>query len=148
MHTFSRVATAAILGATAIVASAGGASADPKAPPVHVSCGGVHYQVAVTGNGEFTAAHDVASTTVLVPVAFGEFHGTLTDLTTGQVVFTETDPGAQKGNSQPRGRTLLECTYSFQEEFVAGPDDEGLVEGHRYRFEGEGEVTGFTTGAR
>lgn len=148
MHTFLRAGAAAVVGATALVASTGAAGADPKGETFEVTCGGTEYDVVVMGNGGFTPAHDVASNAVLVPVAFGPFTGTLTDLTTGQVVFTETEPGTTKGNSQPPGRTVLECTFSFHEEFVAGADDEGLIAGHRYRFHGVGEVTGFASGAR
>lgn len=148
MNRFSRAATAAVVGATAVAASAGVAGADPGSPPVHLRCGSASYEVAVAGHGEFTPAHDLGSTTVFVPVEFGAFTGTLTDLTAGGV-FTESDPGPlTKGNSQARGRTLLSCTYHFEERFVAGPDDEGLVEGHEYLFVGEGQVTGFASGRR
>lgn len=149
MHIYSRAAVAAIVGATAIVASAGGAGADPKGMPVQLSCGGAEYEVVVVSNGEFSPAHDLGSNTVFVPVSFGAFAGTLTDLTVDEVVATESDPGpSTKGNSQARGRTLLHCIYSFEERFTAGPDDEDLVEGHEYLFEGEGHVTGFATGPR
>lgn len=149
MHTFLRAGTAAVVGATAIVASAATAGADPNGEATHLSCGGAEYEVVVTGNGEFTPAHDLGSTTMFVPTAFGAFTGTLTDLTDDVVVFTESDPGgATKGNSQARGRTTLHCTYSFEDHFVAGPDDEGLVEGHHYLFAGEGDVTGFASGPR
>ena len=129
MNTFLRALVALAVGATALVAASATAGADPKNPPVHLECDGTHYEVATAGNGHFTPAHD--------------------DLVTNEVVFEETDPSVDvKGSAQPRGRTLMECTYSFTEVFTASADDPDLIPGRLYRFSGEGAVTGFASGSR
>lgn len=122
-------------GAVAIVAGmalmGGTASADPvNAKDSFVTdlvCdNGQTYTVVVNGNGDFTPAHDINSNATLVPVAFGDFTGTITDAD-GNVVDTFTEPGAGKGQSAKGGKNLVTCALSFTEvsdgtdpEFPAG----------------------------
>jgi hypothetical protein len=119
--------------------SAGAASADPKGEVVPLVCdNGSTYEVAVMGNGPFTPGHDLASTSVLVPTAFGEFHGTVTD-SAGNVVDEFTDPAMTKGSSGDQARaTTTSCTFTVTDTFE---DPElGLL-----TFTGTGSVTGFVT---
>ena len=148
MHGLRRAVTAMVVGGVVIAGSAGAAGADPKGMPVDLHCGDDHYSVVTAGNGAFTPAHDLASNTVFIPVVFGAFRGTLTNLDT-DVVETFVDPMiVHKGNAHPRGRTPMECTYTFVDEFTATAEDEGLIPGDDYRFVGTGEVTGFASGRR
>ena len=122
--------------------SAGAASADPKGEVVPLVCdNGVTYQVAVNGNGEFSPGHDLASTAVLIPTAFGEFHGTVTD-SAGNVVDEFTDPAMIKGNAgnHPRATTTT-CTFTVTDTF----DDPELG---TLTFTGNGSVTAFVTPVR
>ena len=122
--------------ATAALA-AGPASADPvnsRTLPITIDCGEAGtYQAVANGNGQFTPAHDVNSTSVLIPVAFGPATFTLTDAD-GNIVDQETDPGDAKGSASPAGRTLVDCSYTFS----------GSQDG--YTFSGTGTVTGFISG--
>ncbi len=109
----------------------GTAAADPvnakSAFTTPLKCNnGQTYQVVVNGNGEFTPAHDINSNATLVPVAFGDFTGTIRN-TSGMVVDTFTEPGAAKGQSAKGRKNLVSCTFSFLEtsdgsdpEFPAG----------------------------
>lgn len=98
------------------------AGADPK-PDLAITlyCGGeegetVH--VSVGGNGDWTPAHDLNSTSVGVPIAFGEFNGTFTP--TGGSPRAFTDPAFAKKNI-PRSRNLIiECTYTVDGSFPEG----------------------------
>jgi len=121
------------------LASAGAASADPPGDPFPVVCdNGVTYEVTLNGNGAFTPAHDLASTTILVPTAFGEFHGTVTDAD-GNVIDEFVDPPMVKGSSGGHERaTTTSCTFSITESFE-DPELGPLT------FTGEGSVTGFVT---
>ena len=121
---------------------AGAASADPQGEAFPVVCeNGITYQVTDSGNGAFTPAHDVGSTSTLIPVAFGEFHGTLTD-SEGNVIEEFVDPPASKGSSGKQVRaTTTSCTFTITETF--DDPDLGLV-----TFTGEGSVTGFVTPVR
>ena len=118
---------------------AGAASADPKGEVVPLVCdNGSTYEVAVMGNGPFTPGHDLASTSVLVPTAFGEFHGTVTD-SAGNVIDEFTAPAMTKGSSGDQARaTTTSCTFTVTDTFE---DPElGLL-----TFTGTGSVTGFVT---
>ena len=78
---------------------------------------GVTYQVTVNGNGAFTPAHDIASTSILVPTAFGETHGVITD-SNGNVIDQFTDPPVVKGNSGNQARaTMASCTFTITDSF-------------------------------
>lgn len=139
----SRSLGAGILLAATPLALATPAHADPGGETFPLVCdNGSTYTVITAGNGAFTPAHDTDSNTVFIPTGFGEFHGEVTSVATGEVLETFTDPPAIKGSSnKPRG-TSLSCTFSFSgDEFV--PELGGLV-----HFEGGGSVTGFATPAR
>ena len=85
------------------------------------------YIVTVNGNGEFTPARDTQSTVVLVPLAFGDFTGTVTypDGSTETI----SEPGIAKGQSGKRKTDTVTCTG----------DEDGV------HFEAGGSVTGFVT---
>ena len=71
-----------VSGAVAIAAvgrSGPSVSADPKPNiAVTLTCDGQDYDIVVAGNGAWTPAHDLNSTLVGVPIAFGEFTGVFT----------------------------------------------------------------------
>jgi hypothetical protein len=121
------------------LASASAAWADPPGELVPLVCdNGITYEVAVNGNGAFTPGHDLASTAILVPTAFGEFHGTLTD-GDGNLIDEFVDPAVVKGSSGSHGRaTTTSCTFTITESF----EDPELGQ---LTFTGEGSVTGFVT---
>ena len=86
-----------------IAGSAATAGADPKQAVFDLHCGDAHYVISTAGNGEFTPGHDLGSTTVFVPVSFGDFTGTLTH-ESGEVIDSFTEVGTvHKGSSNPRG---------------------------------------------
>lgn len=80
---------------------------------------GTTYLVEVSGNGDFTPARDIASTSVFVPVAFGAFTGTLKD-PAGNVVESFTEPAVSKGNSAKGLKDPVNCTFNFSETDEAG----------------------------
>jgi hypothetical protein len=93
--------------------------ADPK-PNIDatLTCGGQDYDIVVAGNGAWTPAHDLNSTLVGVPIAFGEFTGVFTP--TGGVPQPFTDPAFAKPN-QPRTRNLIiECAVTISGTFADG----------------------------
>ena len=102
----------AIAGLTmaASLAGAGAAAADPtKAQTLTLACdNGSTYTVVVNSSGAWSPAHDVNSTATLIPVSFGEVHGTVTDAN-GSVVDEFTDPAMVKGRSgsQHRATSVL-----------------------------------------
>jgi hypothetical protein len=123
------------------IGGASAASADPKNEPIPVVCdNGSTYQATTNGNGAFTPAHDLASTTTLVPTAFGEFNGTVTD-SNGTVIDEFTDPPMTKGASSKQRATTTTCTYTITETFE--DPDLGTLS-----FTGTGTVTGFVTPVR
>jgi hypothetical protein len=126
---------------SAVVAPASAEPADAETIPVECD-NGESYEVVTNGNGEFTPAHIVGSTGTFVPVAFGEFTGTVRS-STGQVLATFTEEGSAKGKSG-KNRDLLECTFSFSE-VNDGSDPEFPVGSV---FTGSGSVTGFLTPAK
>jgi hypothetical protein len=130
------------LAIASVIGSAGAASADPKGEPIPLVCdNGSTYQVTVNGNGAFTPGHDLASTSVLVPTAFGELHGVVTD-SSGNVIDDFVDPAMVKGSSGDQARaTTTTCTFTLNETFE--DPDLGLL-----TFVGEGSVTGFITPLR
>ena len=72
MHRRLFIAAAATTLAVAVIAPVAGA--DPtnakNATHLNATCGTQMVKVVVNGNGEFTPAHDVASTSVFIPTAF------------------------------------------------------------------------------
>ena len=135
-----RGATAGLLTIGMLVAApAGTAVADPKGETFRLVCGNGKTYTVVTppGNGNWTPAHDVNSNTVLVPVAFGEFTGTV--FLNGQELFSFTEAGETKGSGKQRKVTT--CTFTFEDVLTAEEAaEEGLTEPGTYSFRGSGTV--------
>jgi hypothetical protein len=135
-----RVLGAGLLLAAAPLALAAPAHADPQGDSFALVCdNGSAYTVTANGNGDFTPALDTESNTVFVPTSFGEFHGTVTNAETGELIDTFTEPGGMKGKSERSRATSVHCTFSFSgDEF---DPDLGIT----IHFEASGTVTGFAT---
>ena len=103
----------------AVGVSAPTVNADPKPnSDVTLTCDGQDYDIVVAGNGAWTPAHDLNSTLVATPIAFGEFNGVFTP--TGGTPQPFTDPPFAKPNP-PRTRNLIiECTYTVSGAFPDG----------------------------
>jgi hypothetical protein len=127
---------------TASLTGMGAAAADPHGQEILIACdNGVTYHASINGNGAWSPAHDLASTTILIPIVIGEFHGTLTDAS-GTVIDEFTDPATTKGSSGNQARaTTTSCTFTIDDTFE--DPDLGTV-----TFHGEGTVTGFVTPVR
>jgi hypothetical protein len=76
---------------------------------------------------------------MLIPTAFGPFHGVLTD-DDGNVIEEFTDPAVAQGSATKARATTTSCTYVIDDTFTI--PEVGVV-----HFHGEGTVTGFTTPA-
>lgn len=144
---FHRLRRAGLLVGTVCAALVvpGVANADPLTPrsdTFELVCGGETYEVVVAGNGLFTPAHDVDSTTVFVPTTFGETHITVRTAGSGEVIGEFTDPAVWKGRATKDRGTSASCTYSFVFEFY----DEEL--GELLLVTVNGSVEGFSTPAR
>jgi hypothetical protein len=118
------------------------AGADPKLPPISLTCGSTTEQVVVAGGGAFTPAHSTATTKIYIPVSFGTSTATVRDLTGAIVgVFPGDTPGV-KGKKGTGVQDTQSCTYTFT--FLSdGSDPEGPPEGYSITI--AGEVTGFST---
>jgi hypothetical protein len=92
----------------------------------------------VNGSGSWTPAHDLDSTTILVPLAFGELVFTVTDAN-GNVIEQDTTPPSTKGAGTSNGTraTKTSCMFSGSQTDPAGNT-----------FTITGSVTGFVTPAR
>ena len=142
MHTTSRVmigaAAAAVLGLSAWAP----AQADPShargSLPLEVSCdNGQTYDVVTNGNGHWTPAHDLNSTSVLIPVAFGEQTFSIYD-PDGNLIDQETaPPSAKAGASAHNKHATVNCSF---EGSSTAPDGSTFMIA--------GTVTGFVTPAR
>ena len=144
--------TASVGLSAAVVANAGAAPMGAKnASPISISCDNNQTYSAVVNGGHnnshqtFNPAHDINSTSVLVPTAFGTATTTLTN-SSNQVVDTSTTPAATKGNSQGGG-TPLNCTYAISFTFTTPssftlPDGTVVLPG-TYTQSITGTVTGF-----
>lgn len=110
----SGVLALAILGLQATTAGA-----DPKPTlDITLNCEGEIVDVVVAGNGDWTPAHDLNSTLVGVPIAFGEFSGVFTPTGGDPQPFTE-PPFAKK--NAPRTRNLIiDCSYTLSGAFPDG----------------------------
>lgn len=104
----------------AAIASLPAAAAPARAGLVTVQCGSTTYQTWVNGNGAFTPAHDLGSTSTLIPLAFGPTTFTLTD-PSGVVVESGTDPAAAKGSSAHAAGAKW-CSFS-----ITGTDEDGFT---------------------
>lgn len=117
--------------------AAGSATADPSgaknSAPVTVVCGATTYHAVANGNGAWTPAHDLNSTSVLIPVSFGVETDVFTPAGGGapQVM---TSPARDKGSASSNGRPTINCSYTVGP-FVS-PDG---------TFEAFGTVIGFIT---
>ena len=133
-----RYKIAAGLGTLGLAATlfGGAAGADPQGFSLPLVCdNGNTYQVSTSGNGEFTPAHDLGSTAMFVPVAFGPFTGVVRDAA-GNVVESFTDPASEKGQSARGLRAPVNCTYSFTD--VSDGSDPDFPAG--FTFSGSGTV--------
>ena len=129
------------VGAGALLAPAlqGTAGAAPQKEVLTLVCGGTSYEVQVQGRGDFTPAHDLHSTTVFVPHAFGAFSATITDAT-GAQVDAFTDPPVVQGSGKQKND--VSCSFTITFVGSGGPDDLPLG----WTFTGSGTVTGQVTG--
>ena len=127
-----------------VLAPAGVASADPAVPGdvATLDCDdGETYDIVVNGNGEFTPAHDLGSTSTFVATSFGSTTGTLTTAA-GAVVDSFSDPPSQKGGQAGKERaTSTTCDFVL----VATIPDETLGP---LTLTVQGTVTGFRTPLR
>jgi hypothetical protein len=133
-----RFILAATVGLTIAAVGAGTASADPvnakNRLPITLDCGGDPLSAVTNGNGAWTPAHDVNGTGVFIPIEFGAQEGVFTDPDGNEFPFSDTDL-FPKGSANPKGRTILDCTFIVDTTF---PDGSSLFV--------EGAVTGFFTG--
>jgi hypothetical protein len=130
-----RLALALVLAVWAAAAISPVAGADPtqakNSTLITADCGGHAVTVSVNGNGEFSPAHDVDSTSVFVPTAFDL---TFTFTPTGGSPESETDTSSK---AAPIKNTVT-CDIPLQTLF-AGPEGSATI---------EGTVTGFWTPRR
>jgi hypothetical protein len=112
------------------------ASADPlnakKSDVFTAVCGGTQLAVSVNGNGEFTPAHVIGSTSVFIPTAFDL---TFSFTPTGGVTESETDTSAKA--HQPKN--AVTCELPAELNTFTSPEG---------TFTLSGTVTGFFTPAR
>jgi hypothetical protein len=108
------------------------ATADPtnakNATQISATCSGQPITVVVNGNGEFTPAHVIGSTSMFIPTAFNT---TFTFTPTGGQPMSETDTSAK---AAPIKNTVT-CTIPLQTLF-SGPEGTATI---------QGTVTGFFT---
>jgi hypothetical protein len=126
-----------LVGALAAV-GAGAAHADPTNAknrlPLTLDCGGGLLNMVTNGSGLWTAAHDLDGTGVFIPIEFGAQEGVFTDPEGNEFPFS--DPSIiPKGNANPTGKTIVDCTFTIDTTF---PDGSSLFV--------VGAVTGFFTG--
>jgi hypothetical protein len=133
-----RFILAASVGLMIAAVGAGTASADPvnakNRLPITLDCGGDPLSAVTNGNGGWTPAHDVNGTGVFIPIEFGAQEGVFTDPDGNEFPFSDTEL-FPKGSANPKGRTILDCTFIVDTTF---PDGSSLFV--------EGAVTGFFTG--
>ena len=126
-----RLLVVLVSGALAAIAIAPTAGADPtnakNAQLLRAVCGTQTFNVVVNGNGEFTPAHVIGSTSVFVPTAFDI---TFTFTPTGGPTMTERDTSSKAAPLQ----NTITCTIPFQ----SFPSPVGT-------FTIAGTVTGFLT---
>ena len=122
------VAVACLAFAAAVIVPT--ATADPinakNSSLISASCAGQPVTVSVNGNGEFTAAHVVGSTSVFIPQRFDL---TFTFTPTGQSPESMTDTSAKAG---PAKSTVM-CTIPIQTLF-SGPQGSATIAGTVWGF--------------
>src|SRR6266581_6557227 len=106
-----RLLVLAAVGALAAVAIAPTAGADPtnakNATTLEAVCPGpTPFTVVVNGNGEFTPAHVIGSTSVFIPTAFDT---TFTFTPTGGLPMVQQDTSAKSAQLQ----NTMTCTITF-----------------------------------
>ena len=107
-------------GAVALLAlSAGSALAAPTGSPnarlVTAHCGTAgNFTMVAMGNGRFPAAHDLDSTRVFVPLAFG------VTTVAGSDGSSVDYPAGIKGSAAPKGHPLIDCSWVGDPEFFEG----------------------------
>jgi hypothetical protein len=131
MHTRLFITVLAVVFAAAVIAPVAGA--DPvnakNATQIHALCGTQTVNVVVIGNGEFTPAHVLGSTSVFIPTAFNTTF-TFTP-SGGGSPDVETDTSAKAGTFA----NTVTCTIPLQTLF-SGPQGTATI---------QGTVTGFDT---
>jgi hypothetical protein len=116
MHITTRVTLAAAGAAVLGLATIAPVQADPSraknALPLQVFCdNGQSYDAVANGNGAWTPAHDLSSSSILVPVSFGTVTVTIRD-PEGNIVDRETDPpSAKPGASAHNRHATTNCEF-------------------------------------
>ena len=133
--------------AAGLVATGGGAAnaAPPEPEVIPLVCdNGQSFDVRVNGNGAFTPGHIVGQTSVLVPIAFGDFFFRA-ELPSGEVIEDSFDEVDLKGNVANRNpRDTVTCTFS--ETFTLTEDDPEFDLPAGTVVTNGGSVTGFLVG--
>lgn len=142
-----KTVTAAALGVAFAFTGAAGASAAPPDAEIlsGVECdNGQTYDVWVNGNGDFTPGHVVDSTTVFVPISFGDVAFTVVT-PDGAVTEIEEEHTLAKGQGKVathNPREAVSCTFS--ETFVLEVEEMGFPAGSEVTF--TGTVVGYVSG--
>jgi secreted PhoX family phosphatase len=128
-------ATAAVLGVSTIAPAQADPSGAKNALPLQISCdNGQSYDAVANGNGAWTPAHDLNSSSILVPVSFGTVTVTIRD-PQGNIVDQETQPpSAKPGASANNRHATTNCEFVGT---ATAPDGS--------TFTIEGTVVGFVT---
>lgn len=124
MHVSRRV----ILGAVAVAALGVGTATTAQADPINaknsflltVTCSnGVTYHAVTNGSGNWTPAHDLGSTTVLVPLAFPEQTFTVLD-PAGNIVSQQSAPPRAKVAADINKNADLTCSFVGSQQMPDG----------------------------
>ena len=107
---FGAVALLALSAGTALAAPTG----SPNARLVTAYCGDNTFTMVAMGNGRFPAAHDLDSTRVFVPLAFG------VTTVAGSDGSSVPYPAGTKGSAAPNGHPLIDCSWVGDREFFEG----------------------------
>lgn len=138
MHISTRVGLGVAAAAALSIGSVGAAHADPvnakSSFPITITCdNGSTYNAVANGSGAWTPAHDLGSTSILVPVAFGTQTFTVFD-PQGNIVDQETVPPSAKGAIGHNKHATTSCDFSGTQ---TAPDG--------FRLTIQGSVVGFVT---
>jgi hypothetical protein len=128
----------------------GGTTTATAAPPerdaIPLVCDdGNTYEVVVNGNGAFTPGNLLASTRVIVPIAFGEV--AFVAVTPSGDVVENIQPPSEKGGgnvAEHNPQSTVTCSFTFTDTLTEEQD--GLPADTEITI--SGEVTGFLTGPR
>lgn len=138
MNTRTRLLLTATATAVLGLGTATTAHADPAnakgSLPLTISCAnGSIYTAVANGSGAWTPAHDLDSTSILVPVSFGTETFTVYD-PAGNIVDQQTEPPSAKGAIEHNKHAVIACEFSGSQ---TAPDGS--------MFTIEGSVVGFVT---